>query len=306
MEFTLTPSPPYHFGRTTHAARALYIAVRHMPDGAVRRCVRAGDGLALLELRGSGSVDAPVVTVRVLAQSGSVDAAAVRAKAAQLVLTRLDLAGFYAACADDPVLAQPIASQYGLGVLGSDTLFEAVALTMIEQQISVKMAQNSERWLMDWLDEGISWQGERYHTFPSPERIAECSIEALIPMKITGVRIGRLIALARAIAGDGGAFEGLRSGGVDALYTRLRAIPGVGHWTASWSLIRALGVFPYFGAADVSLRSAVNRVCLGIPAGRADPDTIDRLFAPYGDHAGLASYYVMMRYELDRYPSSHA
>jgi DNA-3-methyladenine glycosylase II len=306
MEFTLAPPAPYHFARTRHAARALYIAARHMPDGALRRCVRAGEGLALLEMRDKGTTDAPQVRVRVLAVEGAVDETAIRRKAEQIVLTRTDVAGFYAAHADDPMLAESITAQYGLNVLGADTLFEAVALTMIEQQISVKMAQTSESWLMDWVGDGITYHGERYPVFPAPEQIAVCSVEMLVPMKITRVRLGRLIALAREIADDGGAFERLRESHEDAVYERLRRIPGVGHWTAAWSLIRACGVFPYFGAADVALRSAVNRVCLGMDGGRADPATVDAVFAPYGAYAGLASYYVMMRYEGVRYPSIQA
>ncbi|MDZ4768447.1 MAG: hypothetical protein SGJ24_04915 [Chloroflexota bacterium] len=305
MIFTLTPPAPYAFAHTMFAARFLYIAARPMPDGAIRRAVRVGDRLALLELRDRGTVDMPRIEVRLLASDGAIDPDRLQPKASALLNARVDLAAFYAAHGTDAHIAPTTARLRGLHALGADTLFEAVALTMIEQQITVKMAQTSERWLMEWVGDGLDYQGARYPVFPTPARIADCTVEQLIPMKITRIRMGRLIAFARAIADDADGFERLRLAPTETLYSTLRAFSGVGHWTAAWSMIRAVGAFPYFGAADVALRNAVNRLCFDAP-GRAEPAAMDALFARYGDYAGLASYYLMMHYEFDRYNSSHA
>ena len=61
-----------------------------------------------------------------------------------------DLKPFYEQAQRDPVLAQTVEMLYGLHSLQADLLFEALALTMIEQQIALKMAQTAERWLLDW------------------------------------------------------------------------------------------------------------------------------------------------------------
>ena len=38
----------------------------------------------------------------------------------------------------------------------ADSVFEGLALTMIEQQISLRMAQAAERWLLAWGGESIA------------------------------------------------------------------------------------------------------------------------------------------------------
>lgn len=303
MRLIFSPPPPFSFTHTVTAARFLYIACVHQPGGRVRRAVRLGSALALVELRDAGTVNAPCIQADVLAATAPIDEHELTAKLALMFTNRADVAAFHRAHAADPHLGPSLARLYGLTAMGSDTLFEAVALTMIEQQISVKMAQTAERWLMDWADEGIDFDGQRYPVFPEPARIAAAEVADLLPLKITRVRMARLIAFAARAAEPG--FEALRQGPTSALYEALRAVPGVGNWTAAWSIIRAVGDFPYFGAADVALRNAVNRLCFNAP-GRVEPKALDALFSRYGADAGLASYYLMMHYETDRYISSQA
>ena len=96
------------------------------------------------------------------------------------------------------MLAQTVQMLYGLHSLQADLLFEALALTMIEQQIALRMAQTAERWLLAWGGELIGYEGEAYYAFPRPEQIAAATVDDLTPLKITFMRMQRLIDLARA------------------------------------------------------------------------------------------------------------
>ncbi|MBK8022634.1 MAG: hypothetical protein IPK19_14685 [Chloroflexi bacterium] len=299
MQISLTPPAPYDFAHSAAAARFLYTAARAMPDGTLRRLVRIGDRLALLAFASTGEVERPYVTARVLASDGDIDPPALERKAWALINARVDLEAFYQSH-DDLPLRQTAARLRGLRALGADTLFEALALTMIEQQITLKMAQTAERWLMAWAGDHLDFEGDRYYTFPAAERLANATVEDLAPMKITRVRMARMITLAQQVAAEPESFESLRGAEVEVVYPRLRSVSGVGHWTAAWAMIRGIGHYTYLGSADVALRAAVNHYYYGQP-GRIDRDAMDALFARYGEHGGLAAFYVLMRWAFERY-----
>lgn len=288
------PLPPYDFALTIEASRGLFV-MGEIRDGAYRRVLRVGDTLALVEVGNIGTITDPALEARLLAASGAIDEAALWAKVRRVLNVGADLAPFYALAETDPVLKQTVQMLYGLHSLQADSLFEALALTMIEQQIALKMAQTAERWLLSWGGDTIAYEGETYYTFPRPERIAAASVDDLTPLKITFMRMQRLIDLAKTAE----SLEEIRDQPAEILYDRLIELKGVGHWTAAWALIRAQGHYPYVGAADVALRAAVNSYYHGLP-GRADVALVDRTFARYGAYSGLAAYYTLMRWALKK------
>lgn len=293
--YTIYPTPPYDFERTIRAGQFLFVMGR-VKDGAYRRVVRTGDTLALVEIASLGTVAEPQLEARLLAANGAVDEAALWAKVRRILNVNADLKPFYATAHDDPVLAQTVEMLYGLHSLQADSLFEAVALTMIEQQIALKMAQAAERWLLAWGSESIEYGGETYYAFPRPERIAAATVDDLTPLKITFGRMQRLIDLARTAE----ALEVLREQPAEIAYEALLGISGVGHWTAAWSLIRAHGQYAYVGAADVALRAAVNSYYFG-ETGRAPIPVVDQTFGRYGAYSGIAAFYTLMRWAFEKY-----
>ena len=285
---------PFSFAHTVAAARFYSVLGTPTETGAYRRVLRVNGALALAEF-------APVeggVTARLLAANGPVDAAAFSTRARWILFPELDLGPLYALAETDPEAARLIAPLYGLRAFRLDSAFEALAVTIIEQQIALSMAQTAERWLIATYGESLDYEGEAYFAFPRPDVLAQLTVADLTPLKITFLRMDRLLAIARAITEGTLDLESLVSD-PDALYTRVLALHGVGHWTACWTLIRASGQFRYFGRADVALRAAANWHFAGLP-GRMDGDPMDAIFARYGDQAGLAAFYLDMHYGLHR------
>lgn len=285
---------PFSFAQTVSAARFYSVLGIAMPDGAYRRVLRVGDTLALAGFRAvDGGVD-----VDLLAAGGPVDATQFEARARWMLHPELDLAPFYAQAQADPGLARLIGPLDGLRAFRLDSVFEALAITIIEQQIALTMAQAAERWLIRTYGEALDYEGETYYAFPRPEALAPLTPQDLTPLKITFIRMGRLIDMARAMAEGALDLEPLAAD-PDALYPQMLALHGVGHWTAAWALIRSSGQFRYFGRADVALRAAANRHFADRP-GRMDGDALDARFARFGDQAGLAAFYLIIRYAHDK------
>lgn len=245
-------------------------------------------------------MDAPSLDVEVLTATAPLEPAALESKIRRIFNIGVDLRPFYALAQTDPVLSETVQKLYGLHSLQSDSLFEALVMTMIEQQIALKMAQTAERWLIAQAGDPVIYAGETYYAFPSASRIASMTVDELMPLKITFKRMQRLIDLAQAEATGRLDLEALRDQPFESLYETLIGLNGVGHWTAAWTLVRAKGEYPYVASSDVALQAAVNSYYFGL-SGRADAKVVNETFARYGKFGGIAAYYTLMRWAFERY-----
>lgn len=296
----LYPTPPYDFERTARSARA-YDVLSVWRDDTLTKALRVGDGLALVRVTDLGTVESPHLLAKVLVHDGPhID---LEPHLRHWLAVDVALAPFYHVAEKVDPLSQIVRGLHGLHMLRTQTIFEALAVTLIEQQISVSSAQKAERWLVHTLGDSMEHSGHLYWVFPDAHRIARLTIDDLVSLKITFIRMRRLIELAQAHSDGRLPLEDLRHAAQDDVYRSLTALNGVGHWTAAWTMIRALGSFLYVSSADVALRSAVNHFWLGLPGRAARQDT-DAVFAALGDFAGLASVYTLMAWEQYRYPRS--
>ncbi|NDJ61489.1 MAG: hypothetical protein GYB67_10205, partial [Chloroflexi bacterium] len=232
----LQPLPPYNFARTVTASRFLYV-LGSAEGAAYRRVLRVDGQLVLIECRSTGSVDQPAVTAAPLAATGPVSVEGLRESVARLLNIGADVRPFYAVARHDPALWRVVGPLYGLHTLRADSVFESVALTIIEQQIALKAAQAGERWLCAWGGAHITHAGATYVAFPTAAQIAAATVDDLTPLKITFRRMQVLIDVAQ-VAAD---LEALRNESAADLYTALVKLKGVGHWTAAWAVTRAFG-----------------------------------------------------------------
>ena len=289
--------PPYSHRLSIRGASA-YSVLGKVENGIYRRLFRAGAGAALIEFHDIGTPDDPAVRVDVAAHQGAVDDGVLWSDVLHVLNPARDHRPFLAYASDHPPLDQVIAPLIGLHSFRFERLFDALMVTLIEQQISLRAAQLAERFLCQWGGDTLDYGGHSYYTFPSVERIASATVEDLTPTKITFIRMRRLIDVARRVVAGEIDLEALRDAPNTVRYPQLVGLHGVGHWTAAWATIRAAGEYLYIGRADVALRTAVNRYFFG-KTGRIDVDTMDQLYAGYAEYGAIAAYYTIMRYALD-------
>jgi len=155
--------------------------------------------------------------------------------------------------AEDPVLAPLIASRPGLRVPGAWDGFELAVRALLGQQITVTAAIGLAGRLAVAHGTRSAGAGDGLtHVFPRPEQIARADLSTL---GMPRVRAGALSALARAMAGDPGIFGPRQS--LEGAVQRLRALPGVGEWTAQYIAMRELREPDAFPAADIGLIRAM-------------------------------------------------
>jgi AraC family transcriptional regulator of adaptative response / DNA-3-methyladenine glycosylase II len=166
-----------------------------------------------------------------------------------------DPVGIGEALSRDPDLARRVSLRPGLRVPGAWDGFELAVRAILGQQITVVAARKLAGDLVavhgaplpaPWAEPGLT------HAFPSAERLAAADLSGL---KMPGARIRCLSAMAAAIAADPNLLAPTAS--LDDMVRRLRALPGIGEWTAQYIAMRQLREPDAFPAADVALMRAL-------------------------------------------------
>jgi AraC family transcriptional regulator of adaptative response / DNA-3-methyladenine glycosylase II len=151
----------------------------------------------------------------------------------------------------DPVLEPLVRKEPGVRVPRAVDGFEIAVRAVVGQQVSVSGARKVLRRLIP--------HGGGLVPFPDAATVAELPEEAFA---MPAARRETIRTLARAVAGG----ELVLDEGADRTGTEqaLRAIPGIGQWTAGYVAMRALGDPDAFLPTDLAVRRAAGR--LGLPA----------------------------------------
>jgi len=154
--------------------------------------------------------------------------------------------------AQDPLLAPMVEARPGLRLPGAWDGFELAIRAVLGQQITVAAARRLGQRLVAAYGQpltkavaGVS------HVFPTPEVLATADLSAL---GLPRARATALSAVAAAARDEPQLFEAGRP--LEEAIGRLRAIRGVGDWTAHYIALRQLREPDAFPAADLGLRRA--------------------------------------------------
>lgn len=294
------PTPPYNFG----AVLAVYGRFQHptldvIVGDTYRRVLRVGGKLTLAEVLQTGTIDQPALTVN-LHGNDDISADQVGVQLNHILSFDQAHAEFWVMAQANPILWSIIEPVYGMPTLKSATIFEALVDVIIEQHIAWTAAQRAQRWLVEWGGHCVEYDGQTYYAQPEPTQLATASLEELKPLKITHGRINLLIQIARDMVEGRLDLESLANLPSAEAYQELLKIKGVGHWTATVTLARALGYYGYLPHNDVAVQAAVNHYFYQL-TGRSTADVLRSTFEQFGEFAGLAAHYTLMRWVLDKY-----
>ena len=287
------PSYAYRFDLLLEFARRIAYPARLIVAGETLWRFTGG---RLLGYRAAG--DAIVISVESLPEGQEGDLLCSSRRC--LGLDR-DLTEFYRMARRDADLWRVVEPLTGLPIFRSETVFEALVTLIIEQHIAWTSAMRAQRELLRLVGRDTLIGQRPVYDFPSPARLAGASQAELKPLKITNKRIEQIIEIATAAARGDLDLEGIRLLSAAKAYERLLAIKGVGHWTASNVIGRALGCYPYVSHNDVALQAAV-REYFHEGVGQKSAEQVKATLSRYGAFAGMAGHFTLLRWVLDRYP----
>ena len=252
ISLTLRYRPPYDWdGILAFLAMRAIPGVEHVENNIYRRVI---------------ALDGAAGTIAVTPIGGDRLSVAVRfpkPSALPRILARVrgvfdlsaDPVGIGEALSRDPDLARIVARRPGLRVPGAWDGFELAVRAILGQQITVVQARklagdltaaHGEPLAEPWAEHGLT------HAFPTAQRLAAADLSGL---KMPGARIRCLSGMAAALAADPNLLAPNAS--LPEMVARLRALPGIGEWTAQYIAMRQLREPDAFPAADVALMRAL-------------------------------------------------
>jgi AraC family transcriptional regulator of adaptative response / DNA-3-methyladenine glycosylase II len=170
-----------------------------------------------------------------------------------------DVAAIGAHLAQDRRLAALIARRPGLRVPGAWDGFELAVRAVLGQQVTVEAGRRLAVQLIDLCGGAVPARQRGAlgvsRVFPGAAQVAAADLS---PLGMPGARKATLVALAEAALADPRLFEPLAT--IEDTVARLRAIRGIGDWTAHYIALRAAHEPDAFPASDVGLlRSLADR-----------------------------------------------
>ncbi len=253
LDFELSFRPPYDWPVVSAFLGARAIAgVEALAHGVYRRTVRvAPDGQQQFGWLEVGlSRKKPALRVSVSASL---------ARALPPVLSRIK-ALMDLAC--NPVeVAQALGTlarkHPGLRVPGAFDGFEVAVRAILGQQVTVAAARTvAGRFAAAFGDRVATPFDALTMAFPSAERIAAIPYGRVAKLGMPGARARSVTTLAREVAD--GKLVLMPNADIEATLEKLRALPGIGEWTAQYIAMRALAWPDAFPHTDVGVMKALN------------------------------------------------
>jgi DNA-3-methyladenine glycosylase II len=265
--------------------------VNRFSEGVFRRAVKWEGQWRSYELRSQGGPDSPRLTVSVpgMRRAAGIDAAVTEVR--RVCGLDVDVPAFYAAAAEDRVLAGLATELYGLRPTLAPAPFEMLVGSICAQQVNLTFAFTLRARLVRRYGEPLVAGGHALFAFPEPAVLARARIADLRRMQFTTSKAEYIVGLARQVASgalDLGALAALPN---DAVIARLTAVRGFGRWSAEWFLARGLGRGDVCPAGDLAVRRAFEHF---YGRGRAMPEeAIRRRAARWRAHQNVAVHYLL-------------
>ena len=169
--------------------------------------------------------------------------------------------------AQDPALAPLVARRPGLRLPSAYDPFELAVRAIIGQQVSVAAATTVTGRVVARCGTPLApARGPLTHQFPAPAVLAVADLDGL---GLTTRRASTLRTFAAAVADGSLRLEAPR--GPDEMVARLRALPGIGPWTAAYIALRALGEPDALPLGDLGLARALPGADLAVRAAAWSP-----------------------------------
>ena len=277
--------PPYDWpAMLTHLQAHAVAGVECVGNEVYRRTVRQDGQLGTVEIGHLPEYESLVVTIRF----PSVRALpAIVGRIRRVFDLGADVAAIGAHLAQDPLLAPLVAERPGLRVAGSWDGFELAVRTALGHQSTVEPARRLVSRLVRLcgtpLPRELCVGTTLMMCFPTAANILAAN---LAPLDIPSARKTTLMALAKANLGDPSLFQPLTT--IDDTVTRLRAIPGIGEWTARYIALHALHEPDAFPAYDIALR----RGATGLDCQRPSPAGLNDRAEPWRPWRAYAAQHL--------------
>jgi len=292
---TVNALPPFSFGLSSEIFADGDRQIRNYEQEKFWQVLRVNGKLALATVKEAGTVDQPKVHVELKSDSPITAGDKKRAEEAVNALFHLDLdlKPFYETVKNDKTMADITRRLWGLKSPTTPTVFEALVDSIVEQQISLKVANSLEYRIIKKFGDSLDLDGDIYYVYPTPQSLAAVTLEDLRGCGLSFRKAEYIKGAATLIAEGKLDLEGFRSyESSEQIIKEFDEIRGIGVWTAELTMLRGMQRLEALPADDLGLRRVIaryyrNRKPIRSPEAR-------KIAEKWGKWKGLAAYYLVV------------
>jgi DNA-3-methyladenine glycosylase II len=295
-KLTIAALPPFRFDLSSEIFANGDRQIRNYENGRFWQVIRVNGKLILAIIEAAGTLDKPEVSAEL--RSNRAIEEEDKKKAEKTVNTLfsldLDLKPFYETVKNDKIMAHLTHELWGLKSPTTQTVFEALVDSIVEQQISLKVANVMERKITKKFGGTLDLEDSTYYAYPTPQNLASASIEEIRQCGLS-LRKAEYIKEVSALITQGklDLEEKLRNyESAEQIIRELDEIRGIGVWTAELTMLRGMQRLEALPADDLGLRRVISHYyCDGKMITGAEARQIAKA---WGDWKGLAAYYLIV------------
>jgi AraC family transcriptional regulator of adaptative response / DNA-3-methyladenine glycosylase II len=191
----------------------------------------------------------------------------------------------------DPELAGLIAGQRGLRVPLIADPFDGLVWAIVGQQINLAFAYQLRRRLIELVSNSTL---EGLYTPPAPEAVAALEPEDLVALKFSRAKAEYLIGAARSVVDGRLPLEALAGVSVTRIERTLRAVRGIGPWSAHYLMMRSFGFLDCVPLGDTGLTSGLKQF-FALDE-RPDKTATLALMERFSPYRSLATFHLWQRH----------
>ncbi len=287
--------PPFNFELSAQIFRNGDEQIRRFEDRQFWQVIRLDEKLALTCVESSGTVENPKLTVNLKANCRLTNE---DKKAAERIIRQLfnldfDLAEFYRETRNDHVMKVLTKKLFGLKSPTTQYAFEALVDSIVEQQISLKVANAFERRIVKKWGDALVLGDDTFYAYPTPKSLSSATQQELRGVGLSE-RKAEYVRNVAALISEGKldleALKNLRD--TKEIIAELDKVRGIGVWTAELTILRGMQKLEALPADDLGLRRTISHYyCEGKPITNVEAR---RIAANWGKWKGLAAYYLIV------------
>jgi DNA-3-methyladenine glycosylase II len=294
-KITIAALPPFRFDFSSEIFANGDKQIRNYEKGRFWQVIRVNGKLVLAVVESAGTVDDPKLTVELKSDTAitAEDTKTAGDAVKNLFNLDLNLKPFYEGVKDDKIMAHITRGLWGLKNPTTPTVFEAMVDTIIEQQISLKVAHSLERRVIKKFGDALNLERALYFAYPTPQRLVSVSIEEFRQCGLSFRKSEYIKGASKLITEGKLNLEKLKNyESSEQIIKELDKVRGVGVWTAEFTMLRGMRRLEALPADDLGLRRVISRYYRD---GKAISSAEARRIAEsWGAWKGLAAYYLVV------------
>jgi DNA-3-methyladenine glycosylase II len=262
--------------------------------------VRVDSKLFLAIITTAGTVDKPKLSVELESNGRITQSDRVKAEEIVCALFNLnfDLKPFYKEARKDNVMARLTHKLTGLKSPTTPTVFEALIDSIVEQQISLSIANKMEERLIKAFGEVLGLDKEFYYAFPTPQKLAFASVRELRNCGLSQRKVEYIKDISKMITDGMLNLEELKDyKDANDIVKELDKIRGIGIWTAELTMVRGMQRLEAFPADDLGLRRMISHYYCNDR--KISSEEACKIAKKWGTWKGLAGFYLIIASAMD-------